>query len=255
VVLVRDAAVLDDGGAPRKDVVLRMLDSAVARLTGKAGVDGWRSFLAPGDVVGIKSNAWRYLPTTEAVEQALVQRVRDVGVEAADVAVDDRGVLGNPVFQRATALINARPMRTHHWAGVGSLVKNYIMFVPDPASWHGDSCADLAGIWNLPVVKGKTRLNVLVMLTPQFHGVGPHGFNPKYVWSYHGLVVGFDPVACDSVGLRILEAKRRAFFGEERPLSPPAKHVALADTRHHLGTADPRKIDLARIGYDGDALI
>jgi len=36
------------------------------------------------------------------------------------------------------------------------------------------------------VVKGKTRLNVLVMFTPQFHSFGPHSFNPKYVWKYYG---------------------------------------------------------------------
>jgi hypothetical protein len=255
VILVRDATVLDERGKPKKDVVLKMLDDAVAALTGKQKLDGWKTFLKPSDVVGIKTNVWTYLPTTEAVESALQQRVLDVGVKAQDVAIDDRGVLDNPVFRRATALINARPMRAHHWAGVGSLIKNYIMFSPTPSSWHDDSCADLAGVWSLPIVKGKTRLNVLVMLTPQFHGVGPHGFNPKYVWSYHGLIVGFDPVACDSVGLRIIEAKRRAVFGEDRPLAPPAKHIALADTRHHLGTADPANIEIVRIGYDRDPLI
>lgn len=255
VILVRDQNVLDEKGRAKQEVVQRMLDDAVAALTGEKGVDGWRTFLAPSDVVGIKTNVWSYLPTPRAVESALAQRVRDVGVKAEDIAIDDRGVLDNPVFRRATALLNARPMRTHHWSGVGSLVKNYIMFSPDPASWHGDSCADLAGVWSLPIAKGKTRLNVLVMLTPQFHGVGPHGFNPKYVWSYQGLVVGFDPVACDAVGLRILEAKRRAFFGEERPLAPPAKHIALADTRHHLGTADPARIEIVRIGYEQDSLI
>ncbi len=255
VVLVRDATVLDEKGKPRQDVVLKMLDDAVAALTGKNGLSAWRTFLKPSDVVGIKTNVWQYLPTTEAVDSALRQRVLDVGVKAKDVAVDDRGVLGNPVFRRATALINARPMRAHAWSGVGSLIKNYIMFSPDPASYHPDSCADLARVWSLPIVKGKTRLNVLVMLTPQFHGVGPHSFNPRYVWKYHGLVVGFDPVACDSVGLRILEAKRRAFFGDARPLAPPAKHIALADTRHHLGTADPAKIELVRIGYGKDSLI
>lgn len=255
VVLVRNAAVLDEKGKPKKDVVLKMLDDAVAALTGKKGLDGWKTFLKSSDVVGIKSNVWQYLPTPEAIESALKQRVLDVGVTAENVAVDDRGVLNNPVFQRATALINTRPMRSHNWAGVGSLIKNYIMFSPKPSSWHDDSCADLAGIWSLPVVKGKTRLNVLVMLTPQFHGVGPHSFNPTYVWDYHGLIVGFDPVACDSVGLRIIEAKRRMFFGEERPLSPPAKHIALADTRHHLGTADPTKIDIVRIGDEKDSLL
>jgi len=255
VVLVRDAAVLDEKGRPKKEVILRMLDDAVAALTGKKGVDGWKTFLKPSDVVGIKTNVWQYLPTTKEVEAALQRRVLDVGVKPQDIAIADRGVLEHPVFRRATALINARPMRTHHWSGVGSLLKNYILFSPDPASWHDDACADLAKLWSLPIVKGKTRLNVLVMLTPQFHGVGPHSFNPKYVWPYHGLVVGFDPVACDSVGLRIIEAKRRAFFGEDRPLAPPAKHIALADQRHHLGTADPAKIDLVRIGYEKDALL
>lgn len=255
VVLVRDAAVLDEKGRPRREVVLRMLDDAVAALTGKKSVDGWKTFLEPSDVVGIKTNVWQYLPTTKEVEEALKTRVLDVGVKPQDIAIADRGVLEHPVFQRATALINARPMRTHHWSGVGSLLKNYILFSPNPASWHDDSCADLAKLWSLPAVKGKTRLNVLVMLTPQFHGVGPHSFNPKYVWPYHGLVIGFDPVACDSVGLRIIEAKRRAFFGEDRPLAPPAKHIALADQRHHLGTADPAKIELVRIGYEKDALI
>ena len=146
-------------------------------------------------------------------------------------------------------------MRSHHWAGVGSLIKNYIVFSPDRPSWHDDSCGNLAGLWSLPIVKGKTRLNVLVMFTPQFHGVGPHNFNPKYVWTYGGLVVGVDPVACDSVGLRIIEAKRQAFFGEDRPLAPPAKHIALADTRHHLGTADRAKIELVRLGYATDSLV
>jgi hypothetical protein len=258
VILVRDATVLDEKGKPKQDVVQKMLDDAVAALTGKKGqngIDGWKTFLLPSDVVGIKTNVWQYLSTTKEVESAIEQRVLDVGVKPQNLAIADRGVLENPVFQRATALINARPMRTHHWAGVGSLIKNYIQFSPKPSSWHDDSCADLARIWSLPIVKGKTRLNVLVMLTPQFHGVGPHSFNPKYVWSYHGLIVGFDPVACDSVGLRIIEAKRRAFFGEERPLAPPAKHIALADTRHHLGTADPAKIEIVRIGYDKDSLI
>jgi hypothetical protein len=255
VVLVRDAAVLDEKGKPKKDVILKMLDDAVAALTGKKGLSGWKTFLKPSDVVGIKTNVWNYLPTTEAVESSLKQRVLDVGVKAKDVAIDDRGVLRNPVFRRATALINARPMRAHSWSGVGSLIKNYIMFSPEPASYHPDSCADLARLWSLPVVKGKTRLNVLVMLTPQFHGVGPHNFNPKYVWKYHGLIVGFDPVACDAVGLRIIEAKRKAFFGDARPLAPPAKHIALADTRHHLGTADPAKIEIVRIGTDKDSLI
>ncbi len=256
VVLVRNKDVLDEKGRPIYEVVLEMMDAAVNELTGKPDpVAAWKTFIKPDDIVGIKSNVWMYIPTTPQVENALKKRVMDAGVAESNIAVSDRGVLRDPVFQKATALINARPMRSHHWSGVGSLIKNYIMFVPDPDNYHDDSCARLAVIWDNPLVKGKTRLNVLVMLTPQFHGVGPHNFNPKYVWSYYGLIVSFDPVAADSTGLRIIQAKRREFFGEDRPLSPPAKHIFTADTQYGLGTADPNKIELVKIGDDRDAFV
>jgi len=256
VVLVRNRDVLNEQGRPVPEVVQEMLDTAVKELTGKPdAVAGWKTFIKPNDIVGIKSNVWNYIPTTAEVENTLKKRVMDCGVKEANIAIDDRGVINNPVFQKATALINARPMRAHHWSGVGTLIKNYIMFIPDPDNYHGDSCASLGSIWGLPHVKGKTRLNVLGMLTPQFHVLGPHSFNPKYVWSYYGFLVGFDPVAVDATGLRIIQAKRQEFFGEDRPLSPPAKHIFTADTQYHLGTADPNKIELVKIGYGQEILI
>jgi len=256
VVLIRDPGVLDSSGQPVYQVVLSMLDQAVTALTGeKQAVTAWKSLIKADDVVGIKTNVWRYLDTTRQVEQALRQRVLDCGVSEKEIGIRDRGVLRDPLFQRATALINARPMRTHHWSGVGSLIKNYIMFVPAPYQYHPDSCADLATIWQKPEVEGKTRLNVLVMFTPQIHNVGPHGFNPKYLFRYCGLIVGKDPVACDTVGLKIIEARRRIYFGEDRPLNPPAKHIALADTRHHLGNSDWNRIRLIRLGERRDSLV
>jgi hypothetical protein len=256
VILVRDNGVLDEKGRPKYEVVLDMLDRAVTTLTGKKDVvQAWKTFIRADDVVGIKSNVWTYIPTTSQVENALKKRVMDAGVGESNIGIDDRGVLRNPIFKRSTALINARPMRSHHWAGVGTLIKNYIMFVPDPPNYHDDACSRLATIWDNPLCKGKTRLNVLVMLTPQFHGVGPHNFNPRYVWNYYGLIVSFDPVAADSTGLCIIQAKRRDFFGEDRPLSPPAKHIFEADTRYNLGTSDPNKIDLIKIGYEEDTFV
>ena len=256
VVLVRNENVLDDNGIPKPDAIQEMLDKGMTALTGKPDVQSaWTTIVKPGDVVGLKNNRWPYLRTTPQVEGALKKRILEAGVKETAFAIDDLGVLQNPIFQKSTALINARPMRSHHWAGVGSLIKNYIMFIPEPISIHPDSCADLASIWNNPIVKGKTRLNVLVMLTPQFHSVGPHNFNPKYVWKYFGLMLGFDPVAVDAMGLKIIEGIRKEYFGEDRPLNPPAKHIFVADTKYHLGTSDPDKIELIKIGYDKDGYI
>ena len=256
VVLIRDRDVLDDGGATRADVVGRMLDEAVKNLFGEADASAaWKKIVRPDDIVGIKTNVWRALPTPAPLEEAIRDRVLAAGVKAENLSVRDRGVLNDPVFMKASALINARPMRTHDWSGLGTLLKNYIMFVPDPPRFHADSCADLAALWQLPGVKGKTRLNVLVMLTPLFHSVGPHGFNPAYVWSYSGLVVSLDPVAADATGARIIQAKRREFFGDDRPINPPPKHIELADSRHRLGTADPKRIDLVKLGWQEGVLI
>jgi len=82
-----------------------------------------------------------------------------------------------------------------------------------------------------------------------------YNYNPKFSWAYNGILVGFDPVAVDAVGVRIIQAKREQFFGEHRPINPPAKHIFLADTRHHLGNADPDNIDLIKVGSQNDILI
>jgi hypothetical protein len=250
VVLIRDENILDSDGNPKPEILQKMFDRAVLNLTGVSDIKAaWKKIIKSDDIVGIKSNVWSYLPTPPALENAIKKRVVEAGISENNISIKDRGVLRDPVFQRSTALINVRPMRTHSWSGVGSLIKNNIMFTERPSSYHPDSCANLAKLYELPIIKGKTRLNILVMLTPLFHGIGPHHFNKKYVWPYKGLIVSIDPVAADSVGLQIIQAKRKEFFGEDKPLNPPAKHIYLADTRHHLGTADLKKIDLVKIGF------
>ncbi len=256
VILIRHREAVGVDGAINAAIIGSMLDQALVTLTGKNNpAEVWKSIIRPSDIVGIKSNVWGPLPTPAAVENYLREGCLSAGVSEKNIAIDDRGILGNEVFLKATALINTRPLRTHHWSGVGGLLKNYIMFVPEPWTYHDNSCADLAQLHNLPAVKDKTRLNVLVMLTPLFHGVGAHHFDKTYTWRYNGLLVGFDPVALDAVGLQILVAKRKEFFGEDRPMKPSPHHIAFAESRHHLGFADPNKIELIKLGWEEGILI
>jgi len=256
VVLIRHEDAVDGEGKVNGEVLAQMMDDAVTALFGKDDAAAcWKEIAGPDDVVGIKTNVWRHLPTPPALEQAIKSRLIEAGVAADNVAIDDWGIRDNPVFKKSTVLINARPMRTHAWAGVGSLIKNYIMFVPYPQNYHADACANLGAIWSLPICKGKTRLNVQVLLTPLFYGVGPHHFDTTYVWGYKGLVVSADPVAADTIALSVFQAKRKEYFGGNKPIQPRAHHIAIAGKKYNLGNSDLENIDLIKLGWQEGALI
>jgi hypothetical protein len=256
VVLIRRQNATEGYGTMNPGVVVQMFDDALTAALGtKDPAAAWRKIAKPADIVGIKSNVWSRLPTPPVLEEAITARLVEAGVDAQNISVDDRGLDYNPVFKRSTALINIRPMRTHHWSGLGTLLKNYIMFVSSPWQYHGNACERLGAIWQKPHVEGKTRLNILVMLTPLFHGVGPHHFSRSYTWPYNGLIVSTDPVAADATGARIIQAKRNEHFGTERPISPRPLHIEAADTKFGLGNSHPDRIELIKLGWDKDILI
>jgi hypothetical protein len=256
VILIRNKEVVGASGSIQAEVLEQMLDQAVTTLLGTPDpMTAWQQLVKPEDVVGIKSNVWYYLPTPRSLEAAIQGRLLQAGVKKENISADDRGVLSNPVFQRATALINTRPMRTHYWSGLGTLLKNYIMFTPRPSDYHDNACERLGALWHFPQVKGKTRLNILVMLTPQFHGVGPHSFSKEHIWNYCGLIVSTDPVSADATGATIIQKKRDDFFGARKPISPPLNHITAADTRFGLGNSRPEMIEVVKLGWEEGILI
>lgn len=256
VVLVRNAGVLGPEGKVQEEILGSMLDEGVKSLLGGNDPrEAWQKLFKSSDVVGIKSNEWQKLPTPKELEAAIKRRLLDVGVAEKNIGIDDRGVLNHPVFLNATALVNTRPLRTHHWAGVGTCLKNYIQFVPNRPDYHEEGCSPLGKIWTYPIVKGKTRLNILCCLTPQFYGRGANFFDRRYVWPYKGLILGTDPVAVDAIGAHLLQAKRIAFFGEDKDLDVPPIHIMVADKKYHLGVSDLSRIQLIKLGWMEEVLV
>lgn len=256
VVLIRDENAIDQQGRINQKIVQKMLDRGVSTFLGEEKpLQAWRKLIKPTDIVGIKSNIWFFLPTPEELEIAIQRRILDVGVPKKNISIDDRGVLENPIFRSSTALINVRPLRTHFWSGVGGCIKNYIMFVSTPWLYHGDACSPLASIWNKPLVKGKTRLNILSLIRTQFYGRGPHYFDRRFVSDYKGLLIGKDPVALDALGAHLLQLQRIAYFGEDRPLDTTPKHIFMADEKYKLGVSDLRRIEVVKLGWMEGALI
>jgi hypothetical protein len=256
VVVIRNVCVVGPNSEINRNILQAMLDEAACILTGEKETRlAWQSMFTKADIVGIKTNAWRYLPTPKELEGVIQQRLLDVGISSGNISIDDRGVLDNPVFNKATALVNVRPVRTHHWSGVGSCLKNYIMFVRQPSAYHDEGCSDLGKIWTYPVVKGKTRLNILCALTPQFFGRGANFFDRRYVWPYKGLIVGTDPVAVDAVGAELLRRKRIAHFGDDRALDVQPVHISVADKKYKLGISDLSRIEIVKVGWQEEVLL
>ncbi len=282
VVLVRDENAIGSDGLPRENIIEEMLGRAMLELTGKQDSQAaWSSFFGPDDVVGVKINVMM-TPTSPELARPVVRGIMSARVPEQKIIVWDRNNAGHGlagattrdkkygydskslsriVTDEATALVNVPGTKVHWLAGVAVALKNWVgaltnINVPDMGvayKIHGDSCAECASINAIPAIKNKCRLVVADALRPLFHG-GPQ-VNPRYLWPYRGIIVATDPVAVDAVCMKILEAKRREFQGEEWPISPPPKHVFLAEKKYKLGHADLDDIDLVKLGWEDGVLV
>jgi len=282
VVVVRDPKVLTETFDVKADVIEGMLDLGMRELTGKKKTNEcWKTFFSPDDVMGLKINVMM-TPTHDELTSAVASRLRGIGVKDENIltwdrgnggigvkGVSDRGVyfgftkesISKVAAERATALINMPGLKSHWLSGVAVAVKNWAgavtdINVPDEGvafKIHGDSCADVGMLNALPPIKDKCRLIIVDAMRPLFHG-GPQ-VNPAYVWNYGGIVLGTDPVAVDTVCLKIIQGKRNEHKGKSWPISPPPKHIAAAGEKYGLGTSKASEIEVKLIGEEEGAFI
>ena len=250
VVLVRDEQALDARHAVNTVALTRMLGELATRVTGEpTAADAWHSLVRPEDVVGLVATD-HLNPTHSELIDAVRKAVVTAGVPAERV----RMAQGGPDAVRpCTALIALPALKAHWLTGIGTVLKNYITYSGAPSKYHDANNVKLGEIWQLPIVKGKTRLVVVDALRP-LCDKGPQP-DPRYMWDYRGLLGGTDPVAVETVCLRIITEKRQALRGEPWPLSPPPLCVTAADETYGLGTSRWSEITLDRVGWTQDALV
>jgi hypothetical protein len=250
VVLIRDENALGDGNEVNSAVLKRMLSETLARLTAERSLKAaWLSMFREKDIIGLVPT-----PHLNPTHRELTALIRESLVEAGFPPERIRNAQGGAEEVRAcTALISLPGLKAHWLTGAGTVLKNYIMFSGKPSAYHHEDSAKLGEIWNMAHVKGKTRLILVDALRP-LCDKGPQP-DPRYLWPYKGLLAGFDPVAVETVGLKIITEKRRAIRGEPWPLSPPPLCVAAADTQYHLGTSRMEEIAIDRAGWDQEILL
>jgi hypothetical protein len=251
VVLIRNEKAMGAGDKVDSAVVQEMVDTAVKQFSGEADTaKAWAKYVHAEDTVGIKFTRcdWMRVHTDQAVIDAVAKRVGEAGVGKDKIFAQDGGL---PVA-KCTALINVPSVKVHTLTGIAVSMKNYINLTPAPSKYHAPATS-LGEIFLLPDIKGKTRLIVVDILRPYF-GPGPQ-INPLHRWNYHGIMVSNDPVAVETVCLNICQAKRNLFKGERWPITPPPDFIAAADKTYKLGTSDPAKIKLVKLGWDKDILV
>lgn len=250
VVLVRDPGVLDGSLNVDPVALKKMLDRSMTGFTGeKTSRDAWKKLFKPADTVGLVTTS-HLNPTHEELVGAVRTALMGIGLPQDRILMVQKDI---DKVKACSALIDLPALKAHWLTGIGTVLKNYIMFSGDPGRYHEENSHKLGEIWNLPFVKGKTRLVLVDALYP-LCDKGPQP-DPRYRWAYKGLIAGTDPVAVETVGLRIITNKRKALRGEPWPLQPPPLCVEAADKMYGLGTSRWEEIEFKNFGWEEDLLI
>ena len=250
VTIVRDKNALDSSKNVDSTILEKMLEQTLIKVTGEKNTkDAWLSLVKPNDVIGLVPTD-HLNPTHDEVVDVVKGSLVKAGIPKDKI----RLAQGGPSRPKACDALIALPALKAHWlTGIGTVLKNYILYSGNPSRYHQSKSSKLGEIWKFPFVKGKTKLVLVDSLYP-LCDKGPQP-DPRYQWPYNGLIAGTDPVAVESICLSIINAKRKAIRGEPWPLSPPPICVEAADKVYGLGTSRMEAIKIEHHGWEQDLLL
>jgi hypothetical protein len=275
-----------DGDALSPAALRRMLDASITRLTGLTGArEAWAGLFSPDDTIAIKVNAFRnsliytHVPLVTAVTDSL----RDAGVPANQIVLydyftteletagfainrDGDGVrcfgtdddytdgtdLGGEdvrlsrILDDCTALINMPVLKSHMISGITFALKNHFGSTLNPSALHYPIEEKMAALNALPQIKDRTRLIIgdILEANLEYSNSFPY-WKPDYKGD--SILMSFDPVAHDTVGLNILTkllAEKGVSTESDTQMAVPCLTSAAA---LGLGTNTPENIELVEV--------
>lgn len=156
--------------------------------------------------------------------------------------------LSNILVHQCTAIINVPILKDHGIVGMTNALKNFFGAIHNPNKYH-DNRGDpyIADVYMLPDIRSKVRLTITDALTAQYEGGPP--FMPQWTWHHNSLIVGFDPVAIDTIGWDIIEQKRKEKGLPTLAASgrAPTYIATAANAKHRLGQHDLSKIKILKV--------
>lgn len=253
----------------------RILDRGIRVLTdAPSTTEGWRIVLGEAQRIVLKFNSVgaHVINTTATMARTLVQALSTAGykpadltlVEAPDYLGKDLGTRppepgwGAPIpvgdnmepivnyWHAADAVINVPFLKTHQIAGMSGAMKNLShAVIRHPALYHGGGCSPYIGqVIGNKTISSKLKLNVVNALRVVIRN-GPEAVEGD-LFEHSGLLLGYDPVAVDTVGLALLTSRRKQLRAQQ-PIDVHYLHSAAAQgVGHHKGR------DLEQLGIEDE---
>jgi uncharacterized protein (DUF362 family) len=145
-----------------------------------------------------------------------------------------------------TAVINLPVLKDHGIVGVTLSMKNFFGAIHNPNKYHHNGGNPyVADLYELDVIRRKTRLTICDALDAQYEGGPP--FKPQWSWPMNSLLVAVDGVALDRTGWDIIEAKRHEMGFPSLKENGRSPEYILTAGRKNLGQANPDLIDWQKI--------
>jgi uncharacterized protein (DUF362 family) len=159
----------------------------------------------------------------------------------------DQEIKLSDILLDCDALINV-PILKRGGPGISFAMKNHYGTFDIPASFHGSRFErGIPELNALPPIKDRTRLIVGDVLTNHSYKGLIDGYEVMAIGST--ILMSFDPVAIDAVGLQMvvdkLNADGRGSYARTTPLGAEPWLAVGAETG--LGTNDPANIDLVKV--------
>lgn len=256
--------------------VLQMLTAGLRKLTGSPTTQqAWQRVLGGAKRIAIKFNqvGAAALRTNEPVGRALLTTLLEAGVSSESIALIEApegvrvGFRGWPTtggwgpsirlgdqdeevanwVHEADAIINVPFLKTHVIAGLSGCMKNLShAIIRHPARYHANGCSPaVAQVLAAPIVHRRLKLNVVNALRLVIRN-GPEAREADIVTG-GSLLLGFDPVTMDTVGLHTLNQERKRRNEAELP---PVAYLAAAVERG-LGRAEWSEIERLSVDVAG----
>ncbi len=273
-----------DGETLVPEAIRQMLDASITALTGLDDpLAAWQALFAPTERIAIKVNVFTEDSTHVPLVMTVAKCLQEAGVPGEQIVIFDRYTLElesagytinrdgpgvrcygsdmgyttgwtldgtdialSNILLACNALINIPILKTASAAaGISFALKNHYGTFDKPALFHGNRfAAGVSGLNALPPLKDRARLVIGDLLTMETRRER-YGF--QIIGGNGALLMAFDPVALDAVGLRIADEVLTTAGRDTTAMKEGAVHWLAACAELGLGTNDPAHIELTEV--------